>query len=295
MPQTTLLTLPDGCRLQLTDFAPSASPPGARCRGQILIVHGLGEHAGRYTALARHLAARGWRVTAHDQRGHGGSDGRRGVIPDEASLLADLGAVIAHRRAQAAQGPLLLLGHSLGGLVAGRYVAEGLSPQPAAWWQAVDGLVMSSPALDAGMNAAQKLLLAVLGPLAPNLAVNNGLKPDWICRDAAVVRAYVADPLVHDRIAPRLVRFIVEAGALVRQRAPQWRLPTLLQYAGADGCVAPAGSAAFAAAAPPQWVQSRRYADLAHEIYNEPERAQVLGDLVAWLDAQPDTRPAPAA
>lgn len=285
-----MLSLPDGCRLLLTDFAaPSTAPP----RGQILIVHGLGEHAGRYTALARHLAARGWQVTAHDHRGHGGSDGPRGVIPAESSLLADLGAVIAHRRAQQPkqpQGPLLLLGHSLGGLVAGRYVAEGLAAQPAAWWQAVDGLVMSSPALDAGMNAAQKLLLAVLGPLssrfAPNLAVHNGLQPDWICRDAAVVRAYVADPLVHDRIAPRLVRFIVEAGALVRQRAPQWRLPTLLQYAGADRCVAPAGSAAFAAAAPPQWLQSRRYADLAHEIYNEPERAQVLADLLAWLEAR---------
>lgn len=100
-----------------------------------------------------------------------------------------------------------------------------------------------------------------------------------------MVRAYVDDPLVHDRITPRLVRFIVDAGALVRRRAPQWQVPTLLQYAGADRCVAPAGSAAFAAAAPPAVVQVQRYEGLAHEIYNEPEQARVLDDLAGWLAA----------
>jgi alpha-beta hydrolase superfamily lysophospholipase len=183
----------------------------------------------------------------------------------------------------AAPGPLVLLGHSMGGLVAARFVAEGLQAQPAAWWRKVDALVLSSPALDPGMNAAQKLLLAVLGPLAPTLAVGNGLQPAWLSHDAAVVAAYRADPLVHDRITPRLVRFIVDGGALVRSAAARWTVPTLLLWAGSDRCVAPAGSAAFAAAAPPGVVRSQCFAPLFHEIFNEPEKAAVLAALEAWL------------
>ncbi|MEK8051743.1 lysophospholipase [Ideonella sp. DXS22W] len=278
----TELVTADGLRLHLAPGVPATAP----LRGQVLLVHGLGEHSGRYAHVARHLAAAGFGVAAYDHRGHGASEGPRGVIPAADSLLADLGAVLAQVRAQHPGLPLVLLGHSLGGLVVGRYVAEGLAAQPAPWWQAVDGLVMSSPALDLGMNAAQKALLAVLGPIAPNLAVANGLKPEWVCRDPAVVRAYVADPRVHDRIAPRLVRFMLDAGALVRARAAQWRTPTCLLYAGADRCVAPRGSAAFAAAAPAACVQTTAYPGLAHEIFNESEQARVLADLTAWLQAR---------
>ena len=91
------------------------------------------------------------------------------------------------------------------------------------------------------MNARATRLLSVLGPLAPQLAIGNGLKPAWISRDPAVVRAYVDDPLVHDRVTPQLVRFIVDAGELVRASAPRWDVPTLLMWAGADRCVAPCG------------------------------------------------------
>ena len=272
---------PDGLALHRLD-GPPAQPP---LRGTLLLVHGLGEHAGRYAHVAAFLARQGWALLAYDQRGHGRSPGPHGGIPAHDSLLADLGAVITQARQQRT-GPLLLLGHSMGGLVAGRFVAEGLAPQPAPWWQAVDGLVMSSPALDPGMNLAQRLLLAVAAPLAPNLALGNGLRPAWVSRDPAVVRAYVADPLVHDRVTPRLVRFIVDAGQQVLQAAPRWRLPTLLLYAGADRCVAPRGSAAFAAAAPAGVLQHRRYGGLSHEIFNEPEQAQVLADLGAWLSAR---------
>lgn len=268
----------DGLRLHTEHWAPDASP-----RGTALLVHGLGEHIGRYPHVIARLRADGWAVWGYDQRGHGRSPGRRGAIAAADSLLADLGAMIAEVR-RADPGPLLLLGHSLGGLVVGRYVAEGLAVRPAPWWQPVQALVMSSPALDPGMSAGQKRLLAVLGALAPWLAVGNGLDPAWISRDPAVVRAYVDDPLVHDRVTPRLARFVVDAGDLVRQRAAQWTVPTLLMYAGADRCVAPRGSDAFAAAAPASVLQSRRYDGLAHEIFNEPERDRVLGDLVAWLD-----------
>ncbi len=277
------LILPDGCGLCLFDSAPAAAPCGS-----VLLVHGLGEHAGRYDALAAWWLARGWRVQRYDQRGHGRSDGPRGGLPAHDSLLLDLSLVIddlnAQRTAADERGPLLLLGHSMGGLVAGRFVAEGQQPLPAPWWRPVQGLVLSSPALDLGLNAAQKALLAVLGSLAPNLAVGNGLDPAWVSRDPAVVQAYRDDPLVHDRISARLVRFMADEGQGVRALAPRWALPTLLLWAGADRCVAPAGSAELAAAAPSAQVQAQVFPALAHEIFNEPEKDQVLAVLGHWLD-----------
>ena len=256
--------------------------PGA-ARGTVLVVHGLGEHIGRYHALAAELNAAGWHVAGYDHRGHGRSDGKRGRIPDAESMLRDLAAVIDHFR-ERFPGPLILLGHSMGGLVIGRFVAEGVGDPRAAWSREIDALVMSSPALDPGMSGFQKMLVATLRAIAPDLGVGNGLKPEWISRDPAVVAAYMTDPLVHDRISPRLARFIVAGGEVARSRANSWRVPTLLMWAGADRCVAPSGSAGFTAAAPPDLVTGRAFGGLYHEIFNEPERAEVIGTLLAWLD-----------
>jgi alpha-beta hydrolase superfamily lysophospholipase len=100
------------------------------------------------------------------------------------------------------------------------------------------------------------------------------------------VQAYVADPLVHDRVTPRLVRFIVDGGEFVRARAAQWSVPTLLLYAGSDRCVAPAGSAAMAAAAPKTVLTARAFAPLFHEIFNEPEQREVFAVLGEWLGSR---------
>ena len=270
----------DGLSLHVRRWPLAVSSGPAR--GTVLIVHGLGEHIGRYQHVAAHLNGWGWNVVGFDQRGHGRSSGGKGQLAAPDSLLQDLSRVIEALRAKHA-GPLVLLGHSMGGLVAARFVAEGLRSSPAAWCRSVDALVLSSPALDAGMNAAQKLLLAVSGPLAPNLALGNGLKPAWISRDPAVVAAYVADPQVHDRVTPRLARFIVDGGEFVRANAARWTLPTLLLFAGSDHCVAPSGSKAFAAAAPVSVVTTREFAPLFHEIFNEPEQADVFAVLGAWL------------
>ncbi len=267
--------------LRLWPLALSSGP----ARGTVLVVHGLGEHIGRYQHVAAHLNGWGWKVVGFDQRGHGRSGGGKGQLAAPDSLLQDLSRVIDAVRAEHA-GPLVLLGHSMGGLVAARFVAEGLLSSPAPWQRSVEALVLSSPALDAGMSAAQKLLLAVTAPLVPNLAIGNGLKPAWISRDPAVVAAYEADPLVHDRITPRLARFIVDGGESVRANAARWSVPTLLLYAGSDRCVAPAGSQAFAAAAPAGVLTTREFAPLFHEIFNEPEQDQVFAALGAWLAAR---------
>jgi alpha-beta hydrolase superfamily lysophospholipase len=148
----------------------------------------------------------------------------------------------------------------------------------------VDALVLSSPALDPGLSPAQRLLLALTGRLAPRLAVGNGLQPEWLSRDAQVVRNYRADALVHDRVTPRLARFIVDGARFVGERAARWTLPTLLLYAGSDRCVAPAGSAGFAAAAPQALVAAHEFRPLFHEIFNEPEQAEVFAVLRDWLD-----------
>lgn len=270
----------DGLTLHLHDWEAASAP-----RGQVVIVHGLGEHGARYAAVAEALNARGWRVLAFDQRGHGASGGPRGGIAHDDSLLADLAPVLEAARASCA-GPLVLLGHSLGGLVAARYVAEHLRPAPARWAREVDALVLSSPALDLGLRLPQRVMMAVLPRLIPRLTVPNGLDPQWISRDPTVVQAYRDDPQVHDRISARLARFMADAGLAVQAEAARWRTPTLLMWAGADRCVAPAGSRRFARAAPPGVVRSHEWPGLSHEIFNEPERTEVLDALAGWLDAR---------
>ena len=279
-PMEPTLTTADGLTLRLRDW------PCAQARGTVLIVHGLGDHIGRHEHVAAQLLRSDHRVVGYDQRGHGASEGARGALNQPDDLLADLARVIDAVRLQHTD-PLTLLGHSMGGLVAARFVAGGLEGAPApAWFRPVDALVLSSPALDPGLSVAQKIALTVAGRLAPNLAVGNGLKPDWISRDPAVVKAYLADPRVHDRITPKLARFIAEGGAFVRAHAAQWRVPTLLLYAGSDRCVAPAGSAAFAATAPNGVLTLRAFPPLFHEIFNEPEQADVFAALAAWLNAR---------
>jgi alpha-beta hydrolase superfamily lysophospholipase len=273
------LRTPDGLALRLHRW-PAPTP-----RGRLQIAHGLGEHAGRYAHVAAALNAAGWDVVAHDHRGHGASGGARGVLARDCDLLADLGQVADHWRGIAPlPGPQVLLGHSMGGAIASRFVAEALAAAPAVWSRPFDGLVLSSPALAARLSWAQRLQLAIGRALAPSMALGNGLAPEWVSRDPATVRAYTADTLNHDRITPRLAGFILDAGHHVRAGAPRWRTPTLLMWAGADRCVDTAGSVAFAAAAPGHVVTTRPWPDLCHELFNEPERDAVVAALCAWLD-----------
>lgn len=267
----------DGDNVVIQDWP--QTPPGVPLRGVVILVHGLGEHAGRYEHVAAKLNAWGFAVRGYDQCGHGESGGARGSLPTDTRLLDDLADIVDSTRARMAPGtPLILLGHSMGGLVVGRFVSLGLRP--------VDGLVMSSPVLNPGLNPFQKFLLAVLPKLAPNLRVGNGLKVQYISHDPKVVAAYKADRLVHDRISARLARFIATASAQTVALAHQWTVPTLLMYAGDERLLDPQGSRDFAAAAPKDTVTAVCFETLYHEIFNELDATPVFDTLKQWLDAR---------
>lgn len=269
-------TAQDGANLMVQDWP---LEPGVPARGTVVLVHGLGEHAGRYEHVARQLNSWGFAVRGYDQCGHGESGGARGSLPTDTRLLDDLADIVDSTRLRMAPGtPLILLGHSMGGLVVGRFVSLALRP--------VDGLVMSSPALDPGLSGFQKLLVAVLPAIAPNLRVGNGLNPQLISHDPQVVAAYLGDRLVHDRISARLARFIATAGPATVALAGQWTVPTLLMYAGDDRLLNPEGSRRFAAAAPQAVVKAKCFDTLYHEIFNELDATPVFATLQQWLDAR---------
>jgi alpha-beta hydrolase superfamily lysophospholipase len=163
---------------------------------------------------------------------------------------------------------------SMGGAIAARFVAEQRRP--------VDALVLSSPALALHLNYFQRLQLAIGRRLLPNVAVPNGLDSTKISHDPEVVRAYQTDPLVHDRVTPRLVDFLLESGRVVRAEAAWWRVPTLLLFSGDDHLVDAKGSRAFAALTQRHVVTSREFPALYHEIFNE-RGDDVLGELTDWL------------
>lgn len=268
-------TASDGENLAVQDW-PLANPEQAR--GCVLLVHGLGEHAGRYDGLARLLNAWGFVVRGYDQYGHGQSGGVRGGLPNDHRLLDDLADLVETTRNRHPDLPLVLFGHSLGGLVAASFVARGVIP--------VDGLVLSSPVLAMRLTPVQKMMMAIIPRVAPNLTVSNGLDPRFLSHDPAVASAYLADPLVHDRISGRLARFMMQESALVRSCAPRWLVPTLLLYAGDDRLVDPSGSHAFMSAAPRGVVDAHCYRELYHEVFNEPQSRLVFDAFRRWLDVR---------
>ena len=252
---------------------------GQTLRGVVVLVHGLGEHAGRYDAVARHLNGWGFAVRGYDQHGHGESGGARGGLPANNRLLVDLADIVDSTRLRMDPGtPLILLGHSMGGVVAARFVSLGARP--------VQALVLSSPALDAGFGFFKRRLVAALANIAPHLRVGNGLDVNAISHDPATVLAYQSDPLVHDRISARLAQFIATAGPATLAKAAAWKVPTLVLYAGEDKLVNPAGSRAFQAAAPPQIVTAHCFEAMYHEIFNELDAESVFAELKTWLDAR---------
>lgn len=276
---TACLAMADGQQLFLRDW------PLAGAHGGVLLVHGLGEHSGRYHRLAAWFNQRGYAVRGYDQRGHGRSPGRRGGLRHGDDLLEDLATVYLDYASGLPQPPLLL-GHSLGGLVAARAVLDGRVEPPA--------LLLSSPALRTRESPRMIALARLLDRLAPNLPLRNGLDFDQLSHDRQVVADYRRDPLRHGWITPRLADFIFRAGAACIADATRLALPTLLLVADGDGIVDPSGSREFARqAASTGQLTTRFFSLLYHELFNEaePGRGQVLMQLGDWLGRQgPPTR-----
>ena len=238
--------------------------------GTIILVHGLGEHSGRYAHVIEALNRAQWSVIAYDHRGHGRSPGPRGVLPHKDALLDDLAEIIDEAHAKR----IVLLGHSMGGAVAARFVADAR--------RNVDALVLSSPALKATLKLTDRIKLVVGNALAPNAVLRNGLDAAKVSHVAEVVSGYETDPLVHDRVSPRLVKFILDSGRIARERAAQWRVPTLLMFSGDDHLVDADGSRECANASPRDVVTAREFPELYHEIFNEND-PRVFETLTRWL------------
>lgn len=272
-PREHTLAMADEVELHVEDWL---LPPGRARRGGLLLVHGLGEHIGRYRHVIRALLSVGIEVRGYDQRGFGRSPGPRGAIARDDALLDDLKLVYddwcTDRGEQS-----FLLGHSMGGAVAGLAATGG--------WISPRALVLSSPALATRRSRLQDLALRIGRRLSPDRAVPSGLKADFVSRDPAVVAAYRRDPLNHGLITPRLAGFIVEAGPRVIAAAPKVGFPVLVLVATRDRLVDVAGARQFHDRLPPGLGTLRVYEGFYHEVFNEPDedQARVLDDLETWL------------
>lgn len=252
-------------------------------RSAILVVHGLAEHGGRYEKFGHDLAAAGHSVFALDLRGHGDSDGRRGHVRRFDQLLQDV-----DRFRREVQGmvpletPIFLLGHSLGGLIALRYLEE-YSPD-------FRGAVLSAPWLATALPIPHwKIGLAqVLTKIAPSLPMRAPVPPEYLSHDPAVAEAYRSDPLVHERITPRMFTEISSAMGLVFQRADRIGVPLLFLLPGGDRITDPQRTRALARSIHQVEVTMRLFPDAYHELFNEVDRSLVLTELRAWLAARLD-------
>lgn len=270
------LAAPDGLRLATHAWLPDDD--AATPRASVLVTHGLAEHAGRYERLAAALVEAGLAVYAFDQRGHGASPGPRARVADVDALVVDLGSVVGHVRALRS-GPLVLFGHSLGGLVTLRAVQTGVV-EP-------DVLVLSSPFLRAPttLPAPVVRVLGALGRLWPGAPAKR-LDPSAMSRDPREVAAYRDDPQV-TRDPVRLdtaIAMVRAAEAALAPDAPPLTLPTLVLHGLADRVADPRGSAELVARHP--GVTHHVEPDGHHELFNDTCREHVTDALVRWLTAR---------
>lgn len=254
-------------------------------RAAVLVVHGLGEHSGRYAELASHLSRERISVFVPDLRGHGLSGGSRGHVESFEDYLDDVDLVLAAAAARAGGAPLFLLGHSLGGLIALRH-AQHRPDAP------IRGLALSSPLLRPAAPPPPWLhrLLGVLAATFSAMPLGNRIDAGDLSHDAEIVAAYREDPLVHDIITPRLYREMSRAMSAALTETELLRVPdALVLVSGADRVVDPVPILELGSVlARRLHVEVQGYSGFYHELFNEIERVRPVTDLTRWLLARAD-------
>lgn len=277
--------------------------PEGTARAVVCLVHGLGEHSGRYAHVAQVLNDAGYILFGFDLRGHGRSAGRRGHTPSYEALMDDIGGLLDEADARYPGLPRFLYGHSLGGNLVLNYAlrrhlpsnlptreGEPLSPlalqQRGAGERGLCGVIATSPAvrLPQPPPRLQVVLAKAMNRLYPALQMPNGLALDGLARDPEVIRAYASDPLVHNKISVRLALEMLAAGEWALAHAAEFPLPLLLVHGTADILTSAQASAEFAARVPAGRCTLKLWDGFYHETHNEPEKAEVLGFMVDWLN-----------
>lgn len=251
-------------------------------RAGLVIAPGLGEHSGRYNNVIEPLLPLGVSIWALDLRGHGQSEGHRGHVSAFEEYLNDLSTLIHLAKKELATGhKCFLFGHSLGGLIVLNFALR--------FPEVTDGVITSSPVLGITVKVPPLKLFfgKVMSSILPRLSLANGLDVSKLSHDDDVVRAYVDDPLVHDRVSTRLFTEMLAAMEYTNQSASQLAVPILMQVAEEDYLTSTNASKRFFEELTVHDRTLHVYEGLYHEIYNEPEdkRAKVLKNLKTWMEA----------
>jgi alpha-beta hydrolase superfamily lysophospholipase len=247
--------------------------PATNSRAVLLLIHGIAEHSGRYHHVGRLLSEAGIDVVAIDQRGFGESGGSPAYVHAFGEYLDDIEDQCVELQALGL--PLVLLGHSMGGLAALSYVLERRRPAPRL-------VVLSAPALDADVPAPLRFLMPLFARLAPRLVVPSPVRGDMLATDPAVGAAYAADPLVVRGVSSGLGHALFTQMRWTSGHLGTLAVPTLVLHGGDDPLVpahvsAPLGSLPGA--------ERRELPGLRHEVFNEPSHAETLRAVVSWIDA----------
>jgi alpha-beta hydrolase superfamily lysophospholipase len=244
--------------------------PAERPWATVLVVHGISEHSGRYGHVAALANAAGIEVVSFDQRGFGGSGGRRGDVEDFDTFIDDVAERLDALRDLPR--PVVLLGHSMGGLIALCCVLDR-PVRP-------DALVLSGPALGATVPAPLRLAARVVPRFLPRLRVPMPIRSDQLSTDPVVAAAFDADPLVVRRASARLGAGLLARMAWAGRHLHRLEVPTLVVHGGDDTVVPAASSAPLASVA---GVTRIVYPGLRHEVLNEPDHPAVVADIVRWV------------
>jgi len=251
--------------------------PDGEAAAVLAVVHGYGEHGGRYGFLVEAMVPRGYAVLTYDLRGHGRSPGRRGHIDRFADYLADTRRFLEEVRRARPRTPLFLLGHSMGGLIAAALAEQDCG--------GLAGLVLSSPFIGMRLPVPELRVRAarVLSRVAPTLRMANPLRNEQLSHDRVVVAGAAADALNHRVTTARWAAEVFVVQPAVLTAAGRLRLPLLLLYADADPIADPRACEQLFERAASDDKTKHCYVGYYHEIFNEVGRAAVFADLAAWL------------